>query len=219
MTVQHIPLPGGGPDGTPDLTMAGRTTVWAHRAGLALRWEAVPIKRSLQALERNQQPLCVLGLFDTPERRRFARFSLPIHQEEQQVFLAARRAVPALRALNDARAALQSPQLKLLVYDGVAYGGPLDAWIAQRQPPPVRVSAATARLSTMLARGHADFAISVATELREMQARGVPDAGALEAVLLPGMPAPPRRHLACSMQVPADWLRRFDAAVRADPPP
>lgn len=219
MTVQHIPLPGGGPDGTPALPMAGRTTVWVHRAGLALRWEAVPFKRSLQELERNQRPLCVLGVFDTAERRRFARFSLPIHREDQQVFLAARRVAPALRALPDAHAALLAPQLKLLVYDGVAYGGPLDAWIAERQPPPVRVSAATARLATMLARGHADFAISVAAELREMQARGVPDAGELEAVLLPGMPTPPRRHLACSLKVSPDWLQRFDAAVRADPPP
>lgn len=219
MTVQHVPLPGSGPDGTPDLPMAGRTTVWAHRAGLSLRWEAVPLKRSLQALESNQQPLCVLGVFDTPERRRFARFSRPIHQEEQQVFLAARRAVPALRALPDARAALQSPALKLLVYDGVAYGGPLDAWIAQRQPPPVRASATTSRLATMLARGHADFAISVAAELREMQLRGVPDANELEVVLLPGMPAPPKRHLACSLKVSPEWLQRFDAAVQAAPPP
>ncbi len=219
MTVQHVPLPGSGPDGTPDLPMAGRTTLWAHRAGLSLRWEAVPFKRSLQELERNQQPLCVLGVFDTPERRRFARFSLPIHQEEQQVFLAARRVVPALRALRDARSALQSPQLKLLVYDGVAYGGLLDTWIAERPVPPVRASATTSRLPTMLARGHADFAISVAAELRELQQRRMPDAGELEAVLLPGMPAPPKRHLACSLKVSPDWLRRFDAAVRAAPPP
>lgn len=219
MTVQHIPLPGSGPDGTPNLPMAGRVATWAHRAGLPLRWEPVPFKRSLQELQRNQSPLCVLGLFNTPERRRFARFSLPIYQEEQQVFITASRAAPVLRALPDARAAVLSPQLQLLVYDGVGYGTALDGWIAERRPAPLRATAGTSKLATMLARGHADFTISVASELRELQARGEPDAQALETVLLPGMPAPPQRHLACSLKVPPTWLQRFDAAVRAQPLP
>lgn len=219
MVVEHIPLPGAGPDVTPPLPMAGRTAVWAHRAGLALRWEAVPFKRSLQDLQRNERPLCVLGVFDTPERRRFARYSLPIYQEEQQVFIVAGRAAATLRAQPDAHAALLSPQLKLLVFDGVAYGGPLDRWIAERQAPTVRAGASTANVATMLARGHADFAISVPGELREMQGKGLPDASTLEAVLLPGMPPPPQRHLACSLKVSPGWLARFDAAVRATPLP
>lgn len=219
MVIEHIPLPGTGPDVTPPLPMAGRTAVWAHRAGLALRWEAVPFKRSLQDLLRNQRPLCVLGVFDTPERRRFARYSLPIYREEQQVFIVAARAVETLRALPDARAVLLSSQLKLLIYDGVAYGGMLDDWIAERRAPVVRAAAGTANLATMLARAHADFAISVPSELREMQERRVPDAAALQTVLMPGMPPPPQRHLACSLKVPPAWLARFDAAVRADPPP
>jgi polar amino acid transport system substrate-binding protein len=219
MVVHHVPLAGTGPDGTPAMPMAGRVTTWAHRAGLPLRWEAVPLKRSLQALQRNAEPLCVLGVFDTPERRHFARFSRPIHQEEQQVFLVAQRAAATLRALPDARTALLSPQLQLLVYDGVAYGATLDGWIAQRQPPPRRASASSAHPPTMLARGHADFTISVAGELREWQRRGEPHAQALETVLLPGMPAPPQRHLACSMKVAPEWMRRFDAAVGANPLP
>ncbi|MDN8960682.1 hypothetical protein Q0P93_15525, partial [Staphylococcus aureus] len=65
-TIQHIPMPGGGPDGTPNLPMDGRVATWAHRAGLALRWEPVPFKRSLQELQRNSSALCVLGVFDIP---------------------------------------------------------------------------------------------------------------------------------------------------------
>lgn len=219
MTVQHVPIPGTAPGALPDLPMAARAATWAQRAGLALRWEPVPFKRSLQDLQRNQQPVCVLGVFDTPERRRFARFSRPIYQEEQQLFVAATRAAPTLRAQGDARAAVLAPGVQLLVYDGVAYGAPLDRWIAERQPPPLRATAGTSNLATMLARGHADFTISVASELREMQARGEPHAQALEAVLLPGMPPPPQRHLACSLKVPEAWLQRFDAAVRAHPLP
>lgn len=219
MPIHHIPLPGVGPDGAPNLPIAGRTALWAQQAGLALRWEAVPFKRSLQALQRNREPFCVLGLFDTPERRRFARYSRPIHREEPQVFLAASRVAGALRRLPSAQAALQDERFKLLVYDGVAYGGPLDAWIAQRSAPPLKAGASTAQLAPMLARGHADFTISVASELQQLRDRNEPDARSLEVVQLPGMPPPPLRHLACSLRVPPDWLARFDAAVRANPAP
>lgn len=219
MPVHHVPLEGTGPDGVPKLPMAGRTAIWAHRAGLALRWQAVPFKRSLQELQRNREAFCVLGAFDTTERRRFARYSLPIYQEEQQVFLVASRVAAALRRLPSAQAAVQDRRFKLLVYDGVAYGGLLDAWIAQRDPAPLKASASIARLAPMLARGHADFTISVASELQELRGRGEPDVESLEVVLLPGMPQPPLRHLACSMRVAPDWLARFDAAVRAHPSP
>ncbi|RTL43863.1 MAG: transporter substrate-binding domain-containing protein [Burkholderiales bacterium] len=172
MTVQHIPMPGTEADGSPKLPMAGRVAGWARRAGLALRWEAVPFKRSLQDLQRNAAPLCVLGVFDTPERRHFAKFSLPIFQEEQQVFIAASRAAPTLRAQPGAHAAILSPKLQLLVYDGVGYGTVLDAWIAERRPPPVRATAGTSNLATMLSRGHADFTIATLAALQELQVRG-----------------------------------------------
>ncbi|MBL8276403.1 MAG: hypothetical protein JNL93_06880 [Pelomonas sp.] len=74
-------------------------------------------------------------------------------------------------------------------------------------------------MATMLARGHADFTTSVASELLELHGRGDPDAEAVETVLLPGMPPPPQRHLACSLKVPPAWLLQFDAAVRAQPQP
>jgi polar amino acid transport system substrate-binding protein len=217
MLIHHVPLPGGGPDGVPNLPTAGRTATWAHQAGLPLRWEAVPFKRSLQELQRNGEPFCVLGVFDTPERRRFARYSLPIHREEPQVFLAASRVAAALRQLPSAQAALQDRRFKLLVYDGVAYGGSLDAWIAQLDPPPLKASAGAAKLAAMLARGHADFTISVAAELQELRSRGEPGAQNIEVVALPGMPRPPLRYLACSLRVPLAWLARFNAAVRAAP--
>lgn len=220
MPIHHILPPAElTPDGVPDLDFSRRTAQWATQAGLELRWVSVPIKRSIEELRRNHTAFCVLGLFDLPERRRFARYSLPISNGEAPVLLVARRVAAQMRLLPDARSALLDPRFEMLAFDGAAYGETLDRWAAERQRPPLRVNAGTAQAVPMLNRGRADFMITVDAEWHQMLAKGGEDVAGLEIVRLPGMPEPPRRHLACSQRVPADWLARFNAAVRRNPPP
>lgn len=218
LKVHVLPQIPFGPDGVPDLPMARSTAAWAAKAGLSLNWAAVPLQRSLLELQSNREPFCALGLFSTAERRRFARFSQPVHLGEQQVFLATTPAAAKLRQHPSAEAALRDPELRLLAFRDVTYGELLDGWIAQRAQPPHWATAGSVPILDMLQRGRADFTISVATEVKALQAQVKPGTVGLEAVLLPGMPPPPARHLACSQLVPPDWLDRFDAAVRADPP-
>ena len=103
MVVHHIPALPADPQvhqGRPQHPMADRLAAAAARAGLSLQWQAVPFKRSLADLQHNASPLCVLGVFDTADRRRYARFSRPLLQEEQQVFLTARRTAEGRRVFD-----------------------------------------------------------------------------------------------------------------------
>ncbi len=214
LTIHHIPQVELTAAGVPDLPMGERTARWAAQAGLTVHWVPVPFKRSLEELRRNRERFCVLGVFDLPQRRREARFSLPLVPGEPQLFLVASRVAAQMKALPDARSALLDPRFELLAFDGVAYGETLDRWIAERRRPPLWANPGTAQAVPMLVRGRADFTISVASEVQALRAAAGADAGAIEALRMPGMPAPPTRHLACSRQVPAEWLARFDAAAR-----
>lgn len=217
LVVHHIPQTEVTAAGTPNLPMGERTARWAAQAGLELRWVPVPFKRSLEELRRNGEAFCVLGVFDLPERRRYARFSLPLAAGEPQLLLVASRVAAQMRTLPDTRSAMLDPRFELLAFDGVAYGTKLDRWIAERKRKPLWVGTGTAQVAPMLARGRADFTISVASELQALRAAGGADAQALEVLRLPGMPPSPTRHLACSRRVPAEWLARFDAAARRQP--
>lgn len=186
-------------------------------AGLAVRFESVPLRRSLEALRRNDAAFCVLGAFRTPEREGFARYSRAVLQEEQQVLIAPAAVAAQLRPLGSAQLALHDSRFQLLVFEGVSYGVELDRWIALRPQPPVRASAGTARALPMLERGHADLMIGARSELEAMRRREGYAPGRFEAVLLPGMPAAPTRHLLCSLKVEPAWLARFDAALPAQP--
>jgi len=186
-------------------------------AGLSVRFEPVPLRRSLEALRRNDEAFCVLGVFRTPEREGFARYSRAVALEEQQVLIASSTVAAQLRQLGSAQQALHDSRFQLLVFEGVSYGVELDRWLALRPQPPVRASAGTARPLPMLARGHADLMIGARSELEAMRQREGYAPGRFEAVLLPGMPPPPTRHLLCSLKVAPAWVARFDAALPALP--
>ena len=216
LVIHHIPQASLTAAGVPDLPMGANASRWAAQAGFTVRWQAVPFKRSLEELRRNTEPLCVLGVFDVPERRSYARMSVALEPGEPQILIVAKRVAPQMRRLPDARAALLDPRFELLAFDGVAYGATLDRWIAARERAPQWINNGTAKWVSLLARGRADFTISVPSEWQELRAEE-PEAKEVEVIALPGMPPPPTRHLACSQRVPPAWLARFDAAARGQP--
>lgn len=182
-------------------------------AGLAVRMEFMPLRRSLHELQANKAAFCLLGAFHTPERAAFARYSRPLVQEEQQVLIGRPAVLAQLAQHLDAQAALQDPRFELLSFEGVSHGAELDRWIAGRARPALLVSAGTARALPMLARGRADYMISTRSELALMLQRQGYGPSEFTALQPPGMPEPPSRHLLCSLKVDPAWLARFDAAL------
>lgn len=187
----------------------------AARGQLRLRWELTPLKRSLQDLRDARQPLCALGVFRTAEREQFARFSIPFWTGNPQRLIARAEVAPRLAQAANARAAMLAPSLRLLVFDGVSYGDEIDAWIRERQGPTVRALSGPTRVVEMLSRDRADFAIITADGLESARREGVPGVAALQLVEGLSLPAPPPRYIACTPQVPLDWMRRLDQAIRA----
>ncbi|WP_374434314.1 hypothetical protein [Inhella sp.] len=182
-------------------------------AGLSVRLEFMPLRRSLHELQANRTAFCLLGAFYTPERAGFGRYSKALVREEQQVLIGPPAVMAQLAERPDAQAALQDSRFELLSFEGVSYGPELDRWIAGRARPAQLVSAGTARALPMLARGRADFMISTRSELALMLQRQGYGPGEFTALQPPGMPEPPSRHLLCSLKVEPAWVARFDAAL------
>jgi len=182
-------------------------------AGLAVQMEFMPLRRSLRELQANHTAFCLLGAFHTPERAAYGRYSKALMQEEQQVLIGRPAVLAQLGQQPDAQAALQDTRFELLSFEGVSYGAELDRWIAGRTRPALLVSAGTARALPMLARGRADYMISTRSELALMLQRQGYGPHEFSALQPPGMPAPPSRHLLCSLKVEPGWLARFDAAL------
>ena len=166
-----------------------------------------PLKRSVQDILQGGEPVCLVGVFRTPEREAGAWFSVPIYRESPSVFVAS-------------RALVESRSLRLLLTAGASYGPQLDAWLARRGPAAIRVVAPPARQIHMLLRGHADFMFTDEVEATHLLA-DLGEAGrSLEIVQLPGMAEAPTRHLMCQRGLDRRWLDAVNEALRRlDVPP
>lgn len=215
--MEQLPMSGTGPDGQPRGQLVDYLQRLAAAGGLQLRWEPVPLKRSLLELQQNLRAQCVLGLFRNAERERYTRFSQPLWTTDPQWLVARPEIAARLRRHASARLALADPDLRLLTYDGVSYGETLDRWMRERRGPTQRLSASHERMLDMLARGRADFAILSEAELAGARRAGVRGAEAVELVRLPGTPPPTSRYLGCSHQVSPAWMDTFNRLVAQMP--
>lgn len=213
--MEQMPTSGQDAEGRPQGELVERMRRVEQLAGLNLRWQLTPLKRSLQDLRENREAVCALGLYRNAEREAFARFSRPLLAGVPQVLVARREIAPRLRQLPGAKAAVQHSELRLLVFDGVSYGEELDAWIAERRGPTLRAVAGPLRIVEMLSRERADFAIMTARGLEQWRRDGVAGADGLELVAGLTLPPPPARHVACSQRVDESWMRRLDQAIEA----
>lgn len=178
-----------------------------------------PLKRSLQDILQGAEPICLVGVFKTPEREASAWFSSPIYRESPSVFLATRSAAPRMRKFPSAQALVEDPGLRLLLTDGASYGLQLDAWLRQRGAGMLRVSAPPARQVHMLLRGHADFMFTDLDEATHLLKDLGTAAASLEVVRLPGMAESPTRHLMCQRDLDRAWLEALDERLRTLEPP
>lgn len=213
--MEQMPTSGVDAEGRPRGELVERMRRIEQLAGLRLRWQLTPLKRSLQDLRDNREPVCVLGVYRSAEREAIARFSRPLLAGVPQVLVARREAAERLRQLPGARAAVQSAELRLLVFDGVSYGEEIDAWIAERRGTTLRAVAGPLRIVEMLSRDRADFAIMTARGLEQWRRDGVAGAEALELLASLTLPPPPARHLACSKRVDEAWMRQLDQAIES----
>lgn len=176
---------------------------------------AAPLKRSVHDVLVGGEPVCLIGVFKTPEREAGAWFSSPIFRESPSVFVATQAAAERLRRYPSAQALIESPGSRLLLTDGASYGPQLDAWLARRGSAGVlRVAAPPARQIRMLLRGHADFMFSDLDQATQLMKELGPTAKGLELLELPGMAEAPTRHLMCARQLDRQWLEALDEGLK-----
>ena len=191
-----------------------RTARLLQRAGIAAHYVEVPIRRTLQHLQANQTALCSPGLYRTPEREAFARFSLPIHRDKPHVVLAHAGAAAQIRTIGRVAPLFADSSLQPGMLDGASYGQQLDHYLASAARPPVRAQLTPLQLARMVGVRRVDYMLIDEEDLAWL--RRDPEFAPLPLVRLElaDMPRGELRYLACSQQVPAQTMERLNRAIR-----
>jgi len=184
-----------------------------REAGISFQFAELPLKRIVNDLEANQEPICSPGWYKLPERERIGRFSLPILRDRPRVVLAAAQAAPAVRAHATLQSLTQDPQLTMAVIDGVSMGAELDAMIARMPHKPVVATVTALHLPKMVIAGRADYMLIDQADFDYLNSKSEIGDNGLELIRFADMPPGLPRYLWCSRAVSPALVERLNIAI------
>jgi len=185
-----------------------------RRSGLPFSLKIVPPKRQLSNVESNHERLCALGWFKTPEREKFAVFSLPLYQDLPTAVVT--RTDITFSPLAPTLAELfQRPDLTLLTQNGYSYGPYVDEAIRQHNPASVGTTANASQMLEMIDTGKADYFLAAAEEADEAIGAS-PKPNHFHIILPRDIPKGNLRYFMCSKQVTPEEIGLLNTAITAE---
>jgi polar amino acid transport system substrate-binding protein len=183
-------------------------------AGVPMKWVNVPALRIGRTMAMDNERICLVGWFRTPEREKIAKISLPIYRDHPQVGVA--RADSHLNGERSLSSVMEDNSVRLIVKQGYSYGVYLDALIAARKNEGVaNVVGDHARILTMLQWGRADLIFLTQEEVDYYSAENHHFTDEFKVISFKDMPAGNQRHIICSKQVSDATMDKLNAAIRS----
>lgn len=182
-------------------------------ANIPFRWQKTPAKRQLDILKENRGRECILGWFKSPQREKFARYTLYIYKDKPATALA--------RADNDEITSgksleenLSNPHLVLLRKSGYSYGRFVDEKIAGLNPKQEVTTAENIGMLKMIHSKRADYFFIAEEEAEELiVSSGLPVTD-FKQVKFSNMPEGNNRYILFSRKVEDEVIKKINKAIR-----
>jgi uncharacterized protein (TIGR02285 family) len=201
-------------NGVPKGFLLERTQKILARARIEAKFEILPHKRIFQDIQANAEQVCSFGWYKIPEREKYARFSVPMHQDRPHVVLASPRFARVIKRYKTLKSVMADASQVLAVIDGLSYGPELDAMIAGfpgtvdkslMSPLQVAKKIAVNRADLMfIDRDDYDYLMETNAEFK--------NAGVVR-VSFSDMPVGLKRYIICSQKVSEEVMRKINAAI------
>ena len=185
-----------------------------NQAGIAFEWKKMPFKRQLQTIQYNKKKACGIGWFKNPEREKFARFSMPIYQDEPMVTIS-RKDNNAMMQHRELSRLFEDKNIKILVKDGYSYGMYVDDLMKKKSPTTMSVvGTSNVQMLQMILSGRADYYFISQEEAESIILKAGYEMSQFRLHRYADMPPGNRRYIACSMQVPAETVDMINRELK-----
>ena len=210
-----VPRPGMAEfiDGKPSGTYLPLAIAVVQKAGLAYRLEALPQKRLLTEVSVNRPNYCALGIYVTPERAAYGKYSQPFFRDPPLIVVANRSKEAAFLQHKSFAALTGDPQLRLGAIAGYAYGAALDPVLRRMQGNIEQFVGTYNQNFSKIVAGRIDYVLTFATEFEAAAARAPEFSRKLVRIDFPDLPAGVTRHFFCSKAVSDALLEQLNAAI------
>lgn len=185
------------------------------KAGVPFKWNITPSIRQMNLVQENRGCDCLVGWFKTPEREQFAKYTLPIYQDQPQIAIA-RSDNTALHSGMRVDDLLSNPKLIMGAKDGYSYGDFLDEKIARYKP---NIDKTTAENIQMLMKIHGrrnDYFFIAPEEADSLIASSGFPKEDFQYVTFSNMPLGESRYILCSQQVSDAVIEQLNAVIKTE---
>lgn len=200
-------------DGKPAGFLLERTIEIFKRAGVQAEYDEIPVKRITLGVQEDRTPICSPGWYKLPEREVYARFSLPIHQDNPHMVLAGAHAVERVKSAKTLKDLFANHALKLGKVSGASYGAELDAMMAKTAHAAMDSTVTPLGMARMIRLKRADYMLIDEEDYQYLMQLGEISAEEVKPFKFADMPAGLKRYIMCSKSVPLDTLARLDQAI------
>lgn len=209
--VERPPYLMAGADGSVRGIAVDPTVEAFNRAGISVVWEKVPALRQLIRIQRNDEKVCSVGWYKTPERERFAKYSDPVSQDSPWAAFAN----PQFELSADAsiQSILSNPRTTVLLKSGYVYGAYLDQLIADMKAKRQTTSGDMPQLFKMIAAGRAQISFAPLEEIQYYLDSHWVNSSEIKVIKFKEMPMGYKRYLMCSKLVDNEFIERFNLAL------
>ena len=181
-----------------------------ERAGIPFVWTTALFQTHLAEIRSNDRPICAAGWFETEERKEYARFSIPVYQDQPWVAVG-RIENPSMWSLTFGEM-ISQPNIKMVAQIDFSFGAKIDQMIEDSGLTVRLVATDAARNLERILDGFEDFLLISPEELSVTinQVRGSEQ---LVQRSFPDIPLGNTRHIICSLSVSDDQIRLLNEAI------
>lgn len=181
-----------------------------ERAGVPFVWTTALLQTQLEEIRADDRAVCAAGWFKTEEREEYARFTIPVYQD-QPLVVVGRSDNPQLWALTF-EDLISQPNVKMLAQIDFSFGAEVDGMI-EASGLKVRLAATGAKENLeRIVQGFEDFLLISPEEL-SVTLDQVSGSKQLVKRSFRDIPFGNTRHIICSKSVSEDQIRLLDEAI------
>ena len=193
--------------------VADPITLVFRKADIPFFWVRTPAARQLDLIRENRSLACAAGWFKTPERERFARYTLPVYRDRP--FVGITRADNELLAAEETLdRVFQEGRLRLLIKSGYSYGTYIDSKLARHTPWQIRTTTDNYGMLKMIRERRADYCFMTEEEASDPLAFTRLNRRNFKIIRFMDIPEGNSRYIICSQKVPQADIDRLDGAIR-----
>jgi polar amino acid transport system substrate-binding protein len=183
------------------------------KAGVEVTWQALPQKRLIEQVAQDTANYCAVGIYKTPEREAFAKFSAAFYRDKPFVVVSTTAKEAEIKAHKGLMDLMADASQKLGAIEGFSYGREIDVKIKTMSDKVDLAVVTPDKIVAKVAAGRDSYMLAAPEEFAIAVKQSGANAADLAQIAFPDIPQGAQRHFMCSKSVDDATIAKLSAGI------